>query len=349
LRLVNVGVIGVGRMGLYHALNVSRGVAEARLIAVADVRLDLAKRVAQLTGAEAYYQDYQRLLEREDIDAVCIATPSVTHAKICIEAAEAGKDIFCEKPISVSLEEANKVIHAVKNAGVKFQVGFMRRFDPAYDYAKKKVDEGVIGKPLLFKSTSRDTSPPPDHACDPKTGGGLQLEMHIHDYDLGRWFMGSEVKRVYAEGDALVFGSKRKKIHEFVDNIVISLRFANRTLGLIEGSLNAKYGLDVRTEILGSEGAVMIGALGYTPVTVCTPSHGISEEVTFKGDPKVPHFVQRFHDAFVRELGHFVNCILNDLEPVVTAKDGVAALEVGLAAIRSTEEHKPVELPLKKG
>lgn len=218
----------------------------------------------------------------------------------------------------------------------------MRRFDPAYVNAKKKIEDGVIGKPTIFTSNSRDPFPPPAWACDPKKGGGLAIDMHSHDYDLARWLMGSEVRRVYAEGETLIFNKIKEEIPEFVDNIVITLRFQNGAVGAITGSQHAKYGYDVRTEVHGSEGAVQVGELKRLPVTVCTAS-SISNEATYKGNQE-PHFVQRFHQAYVDMVRYFVGCVGKDAQPSPSGLDGKLALQLALAVMESLKAEKPIEL-----
>jgi predicted dehydrogenase len=219
----------------------------------------------------------------------------------------------------------------------------MRRFDAAYSHAKKRIKQGDIGKAILFKSISRDPFPPPAWACDPKHGGGLQLEMHTHDYDLGRWYMESEVDAVFATAECLVFPRLKRKVREFVDHTLITLRFANRSIGMIEGSLNAKYGYDIRMEILGTEGMVMVGSIQRVPVVVYTMQGG-NAETSFLGDREMPHFAQRFDAAYLAEMTHFVRTIQEDLRAEPSVDDGRAALDIGLAAFKSTDSNRPVRV-----
>jgi predicted dehydrogenase len=340
-RRVRLGILGVGRMGLFHALNLS-AVPEAELMALADPDEKRAKRAAELTGVERWYSDPDQLIQQRDVEAIIISTPSDTHAKATLRVFEARKDVLCEKPLATDLRDAEKVIEGARETGVKLQVGFMRRFDTAYAGAKKKIDDGVIGKPTIFTSNSRDPFPPPAWACDPRKGGGLPIDMHSHDYDLARWLMGSEVRRIHAEGETLVYKEIKQQIPEFVDNIVISLKFQNGSLGAITGSQHARYGYDVRTEVLGSDGAVQIGELKRLPLTVCTAS-SISNEATYKGNEE-PHFVQRFHQAYVDMLRYFVRCIREDVQPSPSGPDGKAALQLALAVMESLKTAKPIEL-----
>ena len=328
-------------MGLHHALNLS-SIREAQLVAIADPDEKRAKRAVELTGVERWYSDPDQLIQQRDVEAIIVATPSDTHAKATLKVLEARKDVLCEKPLATDLRDADEVIEAVRETGVKLQVGFMRRFDPAYASAKKRIDDGVIGKPTIFTSNSRDPFPPPAWACDPRKGGGLPIDMHSHDYDLARWLMGSEVKRIYAEGETLVYNKIKEEIPEFVDNIVITLRFQNGALGAITGSEHARYGHDIRTEVLGSEGGVHVGELKRLPVTVCT-AQSISNEETYKGNEE-PHFVQRFQQAYVDMVRYFARCVRENIQPSPSGPDGRAALQVALAVMESLKTAKPIEL-----
>lgn len=341
-RVLAFGVIGTGRMGLWHAKNLKSRIPGAKLVAVSDIDKSSAKRAGEETEVP-WFQDYRKLLTMKDLDAVCVVTSTDTHAAIAAEAAERGLNVFVEKPMATSVKDADRLATAVRKARIKLQVGFMRRFDPAYAHAWKRVSEGHIGKPIIFKSTSRDPFPPPAWACDPKHGGGLQLEMHTHDYDLGRWFMQSEVETVFTAAECLVFPQLKRKVPEFVDQVMITLNFANRSIGMVEGSLNAKYGYDVRSEIYGTEGMVTVGTIQRAPVVVYSTTGG-SAQTSFLGDTQTPHFAQRFDAAYLAEIVHFVRTIRNDLPAEPSVEDGRAALDIGLAAFRSTYSKKPVRV-----
>ena len=340
---INIGVIGLSRLGGVHLHNLSRNIPEAKLIAVCDIKEQLAKTKAREYDIRAY-TDYKEMLKNSAIDAVCVVTPSDTHLPIVMDVARAGKAIFCEKPMAPTLKEARQMTDAVQRAKAILQVGYMRRFDPAYTEAKEIIDKGIIGKPVMFKSTSRDPFPPPEWACDPAKGGGLYIDMHTHDFDLARWFMNDEIKRVYAEDGVLVF--KDYTIPGFIDNVIITLKFRSGALGVVDGSDNAKYGYDIRTEILGSEGAVFIGELKHRAITVCTATGGISQKSTFQTDGKDPHFMHRFNEAYIEELKHFIDCVSKEKTPLVSEKDGEAALEIAEAAQRASREKSPIDLPL---
>src|SRR5258708_34484133 len=248
--------------------------------------------------------------------------------------AGAGKAIFCEKPLALTLEETWSALDAVTRAQVPLQIGFMRRFDAAYKKAKALIDSGQIGSPVTFKSVGRDPFCPNPLYADPAKSGGLIIDMAIHDFDLARWLMGSEVERVSAEGTTLV--CKVLETVGDIDNAVINLRFASGALGNVEVSRNAFYGYDIRTEVLGSEGAVMIGAHQYTPVVLLTRA-GAQYDVT-------PYLMERFGDAYRTQLQHFVDCLHNAQSPAVSGAEALAACEIGVAATLAYQAGRPVSI-----
>jgi inositol 2-dehydrogenase len=329
---IRMGLIGAGRMGATFAHHLINSIAEADLIAIADAHGKTAGEVAARYGVESTYNDYYRLLERPDIDAVVIASPTNTHAEIIQAAARAGKHIFCEKPLALTMEDCDAAIAAVKAAGINLQLGFMRRFDAGYVAAKRKIEEGLIGKPVMFKSTGRDPKRTSLEFARRENSGGLIADMAAHDFDLGRWLMGSEVQRVYSEGGCLVY-PELQDVGD-IDNAVVNLRFASGAIGNVDVSRNAVYGYDIRTEVLGSEGGLMISKIRQTPILVMTRD-GVTHDT-------VPYFMERFGEAYAAEIRDFVACILEGREPTVTAQDGRAAAAIGIAATISFEEGRPV-------
>jgi inositol 2-dehydrogenase len=331
---IRIGLIGAGRMGATFAYHLINHIKEAELVAIADAHGRTASEVAERFGVESAYNNYSQLLERQDIDAVVIASPTNTHAEAIRAAAQAGKHIFCEKPLALTLEDCDAAIAAVYAAGVKFQLGFMRRFDAGYLAAKKKIEEGLIGTPVMFKSTGRDPKRTSLEFARRENSGGLIADMAAHDFDLARWLMGSEVERVQSEGGCLVY-PELKEVGD-IDNAVINLKFASGAIGNIDVSRNAVYGYDIRTEVLGSGGGLIIGRESHTPVLMMT-REGVSHDT-------VPSFMERFGEAYAAEIREFVACILEDREPVVTARDGRAAAAIGIAATRSFEEGRPISI-----
>jgi inositol 2-dehydrogenase len=331
---IRVGLIGAGRMGKVFAHTLAFTVSEVDLAAVADTDPKTSQEVAARFGAKHHYTDYHELLKREDIDAVVIVTPTSTHAEIIKAAAAAGKHIFSEKPLAQTLTLCDEAIAAVASAGVKLQLGFMRRFDPAYVLAKKQIDEGLIGTPVMFRSTSRDPRRTSLDFARRENSGGLILDMGVHDFDLARWLMGSEVCRVQTEGDCLVY-PELKEVGD-IDNAMINLKFINNALGNIDVSRNAVYGYDIRTEILGSEGGLLIGKLQQTSTLIMT-RQGVTHDT-------VPYFMERFGEAYAAEIRDFVACILEDRSPSVTGVDARQATAIGIAATLSLDEGRPVSM-----
>jgi predicted dehydrogenase len=225
-------------------------------------------------------------------------------------------------------------VAAVEAAGGKLQVGFMRRYDPGYRAAKQKIDAGLIGAPVMFKSVGRDPKMTSLEFAKRENSGGLIMDMGIHDFDLARWLMGSEVKRVFSEGDCLVF-PELKEVND-IDNAVISLKFENGAVGAVDVSRNAVYGYDVRTEVMGSEGSLYIVKEQQTPLLVKTRA-GVTHDT-------VPYFMERFEEAYAAEIKDFVACLEDDVPPAVTGDDGRKATAIGVAATISFDEGRPVEL-----
>jgi len=333
---LNIGVIGLGRIGRVYAENLAHYVPAANLVAVADTRADVAQSFASEHCVSKWYENHHDLLSDRDIVAVAVATPTSTHAQVVNEAANTGKAIFCEKPISLSIEEAEQMLAAVRRAGVFLQMGFQRRFDSGYLDAKRKVDAGVIGTPVLITLTSRDPFAPPLEFCDPKISGGLIIDLGIHDFDLARMFVG-EVSSVYATGAALAY-PEMKSVGD-IDNAVVNLVFENGSLGLVQLSRNAVFGYDIRTEIWGTKGSLQIGYFRHTPVLVMT-KEGITHDV-------VPHFIERFATAYLNQIQNFVENVLTGSEPSVTGADALAALQISVAATDSVRDKKPVAMQRK--
>jgi predicted dehydrogenase len=208
----------------------------------------------------------------------------------------------------------------------------MRRFDPAYVMAKKRIEAGEIGHPVLFRSSSRDPKRTSLEFARRENSGGLIMDMGVHDFDLARWLMGSEVVRVQTEGGCLVY-PELKDVGD-IDNAVINLKFANGAIGNIDVSRNAVYGYDIRTEVLGSEGSLFIGTLQQTPTLVLTPM-GVTHDT-------IPGFMERFAVAYAEEIRDFAACITQGRPPSVTGWDARQATAIGVAATRSLDEERPV-------
>jgi scyllo-inositol 2-dehydrogenase (NAD+) len=328
-----VGIIGLGRMGRIYASHLA-ALPQAQVTSVSDVVAERAEAIAGEFGAATWTTDYREVLADDGVQAVFVTSPTSTHREVVIAAAQAGKAIFCEKPIALSLQDTDDMIAAIERHGTMFQAGFMRRFDQGYAAAKQKIEAGAIGKPVTFKSIGRDPFCPDLEYARPGVSGGLILDMAIHDFDLGRWLMDTEVQRVYTEGGTLAF-PQLNTVGD-IDNAVVNMRFENGSLGNVEVSRNAIYGYDIRSEVLGTEGGINVGYYRQTPLLVMTAA-GIQYDM-------VPYIVERFGDAYRAQTQDFVERVLDDREPAVTARDARAALIIGLAATRSYHEARPVEL-----
>ena len=338
---IGIGAVGLGRLGYVHAHNIERSVPHAKLVAVCDMQADLAQTTAEELGC-LYYTDVRRMLEDKDIDAVCVATPTAHHVEPVTAVAEAKKPLFCEKPLADNINDTLRLAQVLKDAGILCQMGFQRRFDPPYAEAEQMIRDGVIGKPVYFCSFSRDPFPPPPWACDPNRGGGLFIDMLLHDFDLARFLMKDEVSEVFADETNLVVDSEG--IKRFADNVTVNLHFKQGALGTAHASMHAGYGYDVRSEVFGSKGNLILGGLHRTELTLCTPEKGISHPQTFLPEGKFPHFMIRFKEAYIAEMIAFVKCVLNNTPPSVNADDAVKAFQIALAATKAAGEKKLVAL-----
>jgi predicted dehydrogenase len=320
-------------LGSVYARNLAQRVRNARLVAVADQKAELREQFGRELSGVKVYQDHLELLHDPDVEAVVIITSTSTHKQVVMDAAACRKAIFCEKPMSLSLEGAYEMMHAVEKAGVFFHMAFQRRFDAGYMAAKKKVEDGVIGTPVVMISTSRDPYRPPLEFCDPKVSGGLIADMGVHDFDLGRWFLG-EVATVSAVGGALAY-PEMKPIGD-IDNALVNLVFVDGKLGTVQLSRHSVFGYDIRTELWGTKGSLQIGYFQYTPILVMT-KEGITHDV-------VPHFMQRFENAYLTQIQDFVDKVRAGEKPSLTGADAIAAMRISLAATLSCHEGRPVRV-----
>jgi len=330
---INLGLIGAGRIGKLHAENLATRISGARLTGVADVNLAAAQGVAGQFHVPLATNDYRQLLAAPDINAVAICTATDTHAQIIQEAAACGKHIFCEKPIDLDLKRIQQALDAVSKTGIKFQVGFNRRFDPSFAKARELVAAGKIGVPHLVRITSRDPSPPPISYI--KVSGGIFLDMTIHDFDMVRFLSGSEAVEVFAMGHALVDPEIGRAGD--VDTCVVTLRLKNGALATIDNSRQAVYGYDQRVEVFGSTG--MVAVSNRTP-----DNHVLLNAENVSSAKPQYFFLERYQEAYVAELQQFVDGIRSDTMPSVNGTDGLMAVVLGLAARKSWQENRPVRV-----
>jgi scyllo-inositol 2-dehydrogenase (NAD+) len=331
---LGVGVIGVGDMGRRHAENIRSLVPQARLVAVADPDAARAKCVAAELEVEASYRSIEELLEHKDVDCVVIASPDKFHAQGIRTAAAAGVDILCEKPMALTLEDAQAALEAVAKAGVRLQIGFMRRYDPAYAAAMKRIEAGEIGDPVVFKSLGRDQNAPPLAAYQSHLNGMLFYNSTIHDFDLARWLVRDEVSEVQAYTTCAI----RPEVAQFGDIVagVVNLKYQRGAIGNIESYVQCVYGYDIRTEIVGSKGSILVGSLQGHSATLLSSDGG--------AETLADHFLSRFADAYLAEVKDFVHNMLNDQAPRVTGEDGMRALEIAVAAENSHLQSKPCKV-----
>lgn len=333
MKKFKVGIIGCGRIGKVHAESITYHIPNAEVKSVSDIYLDGVKEWADSLGIENVYNDHKAILEDPEIDAVLVCSSTDTHSPISTEAAKAGKHIFCEKPIDYDLGRIQSTLKAVEDNNVKFQVGFNRRFDHNFAKINQVTKDGVIGDPHIIKITSRDPEPPPVEYV--KVSGGIFLDMTIHDFDMARFQAGSEVVEVYAAGNCLV----NPAIAEAgdVDTAVITLKFENGAIGIIDNSRRAAYGYDQRVEVFGSKGAVEAKNDTETTCSVSTEEGVVSEKPLY-------FFLERYMGSFVEEMKQFFAAIENDTETPVQGIDGLKPVLIGLAAKKSIEEGRPVKI-----
>lgn len=328
---ITVGIIGAGRIGKVHATSIANYLPNVKIKAVSDVNENAARELAEKMGIPDCYGDYKKILEDPEIDAVLICSSTDTHSPISVEAANAGKHIFCEKPIDHDLGKIKEVLAAVEKAGVKYQVGFNRRFDHNFKAVKEAVSSGKIGDIHLVKITSRDPQEPPLEYI--KVSGGIFLDMTIHDFDMARYLSGSEVTEVYAIGDCLI--NPDIKSAGDVDTAVVTLKFENGAMGIIDNSRRAAYGYDQRAEVFGSKGAVSISNDTQSSAVLSTEQGIVSEKPLY-------FFLERYMQSFADEISQFVEAIEKNGETPVNANDGLRAVLIGKAAQKSLKEGRPV-------
>ena len=327
------GVIGAGRIGKIHAESLATRIPGVEVGVIADINLAAAQELANRLHIPTATQDYHIILADPTIDAVAICSSTDTHAQIVIEAAQAGKHIFCEKPIDLDLAKIDAALAAVEKAGVKLQIGFNRRFDPNFRRIRQVVADGKIGEPHLIRITSRDPAPPPVSYI--KVSGGLFLDMTIHDFDMARYLSHSEVVEVYTAAGVMVDPAIGEAGD--VDTAVIILRFASGAIGTIDNSRKAVYGYDQRAEVFGSEG--MVQTFNNTP-----DSHVYANADGVHSAKPLYFFLERYMESFIAEMKEFIKSIQENTIPPVTGIDGRIPVAIGMAAKKSYLEKRPVAL-----
>jgi myo-inositol 2-dehydrogenase/D-chiro-inositol 1-dehydrogenase len=329
---VRVGVVGCGRIGRVHAELVAQRVPGATLVGVFDSHGPSAVAVASALGVPAA-ESVEALVARDDVDAVAVCSNTDTHVDVVVAAAQAGKAIFCEKPISIELAEVDRALAAVELARVPLQIGFNRRFDPGHRSVRDAVAAGSVGDVHIVRISSRDPVPPPLSYIE--GSGGIFLDMTIHDFDMARYVTGSDVVEVYACGAIRIDPSYAEAGD--LDTVVVTLTHDNGAYTVIDNSRRAVYGFDQRVEVFGSAGVVASDNL---------PAYGgIRREAAGSYAPPLPTvFLDRYHDSYAREWEAFVEYVREGGPSPVDGAAGRAPLVIGLAAWRSTHEGRPVSI-----
>jgi len=330
----NLGIIGAGRIGKLHAENITYRIPDACVKSIAEpLMTEEIQEWAKQLGITNCFANYRDILADPGIDAVLICSSTDTHAPISLEAIAAGKHVFCEKPVSQSLDEILQVKDALAKNPVKYQVGFNRRFDHNFKAVRTAISQGRIGEPHIVKITSRDPETPPRAYI--ATCGGLFMDMTIHDFDMLRYLTGSEAADVFVRAANLLdpaFG-------EFgdVDTAIITITMKNGVMAVIDNSRRAAYGYDQRVEVFGTFG--QIATANDTPSTaVLSTAHGVC------GELPLYFFLERYRDSFVQEMKDFIGAITDDSPVPVNIEDGLQSVVIAMAAGLSLKENRPVAL-----
>ena len=332
--MLRLGIIGAGRIGKVHCESIGRYVKDAVVACIADPFMNAeTEKTVKALGAKKVTKDYREMLADKSIDAVLICSSTDTHAKISIEAIEAGKHVFCEKPVDHDVDKILEVKAALAKSNVKYQVGFNRRFDHNFEAVRDAIASGKIGHLDVLKICSRDPGAPPVEYI--KVSGGIFLDMTIHDFDMVRFLSGDEVESVYAVGGVTV----DKAIGEAgdIDTAIITMKLKGGTLAVIDNCRRATYGYDQRAEAFGALGQVAIA-------NDCKSSAVISDANGVTAEKPLYFFLERYMQAYVKEITEFVDCIVNDKPVSVGIEDGLQAVAIGIAAKKSLETGMPVKL-----
>ncbi|MFX1571886.1 MAG: inositol 2-dehydrogenase [Promethearchaeota archaeon] len=334
VKTFTVGVIGAGRIGKIHIENLLRQIYNVNLKIVADIKLsNEIKQWAGEIGVQQLTSDADKIFNDPEIEVVLICSSTDTHVKFIKKAAEAGKHVFCEKPIDTDIRRIKQTLSIVDEAGIKLMVGFNRRFDRNFIRCHESVVSGQIGEPYIVKITSRDPVPPPIEYIE--TSGGLFMDMTIHDWDMARFQIGSEVEEVYATGGVLI-DPKIGKAGD-IDTAVAILKFKNGAMGIIDNTRQAVYGYDQRVEVFGSKGCVVADNEATNTVRIYTA------ECT--NIDKIPYFfLERYMESYATEIKNFFECLSNNIQPTPNGEDGLQNVLIAEAALISYEENRPVRI-----
>ena len=330
---LHCGIIGAGRIGRVHAETLAFRLPESQLLAIADLNREAAQAVAARCNIPKVAASPTEIIADPEIDAVLICSPTATHVDLIVQAAQAGKHIFCEKPISFSLQKIDDALAAVNTAGVLLQIGFNRRFDANFVRVRQAVASGEIGVPNLLHIVSRDPAPPPLSYI--RSSGGIFLDMTIHDFDMARFLVGDEVEEIYTAGGVMVDPAIGEAGD--LDTALVVLRFRNGVIGTIDNSRKAVYGYDQRVEVFGSKGKIATENVYPNQATISTCK-------SVSTDLPLNFFMERYTETFVLELQAFIQAVIEQRPTPVSGMDGRIPVVMALAARKSFDEHRPVRL-----
>jgi len=331
-------MVGAGRVGKNHSQSIVRHVPGGQIVALVDPVTEVLESTGKEYGIEARFTSLEEAIDKVEFEGVVITTPTFTHKDLALLAASHGKHVFLEKPMALNLEECDAIIEGTRQAGVLLQLGFMRRFDPEFAAAEKRLLAGEIGQPMMIKSLTHGPGLPPAWARDLRTSNGMLAEVNSHCWDTTRWLMGSNYQRVYVETANFTGAANQVDTPNFYDNVLVNIKFENGGLGSISGVCPCGYGYDARVEIVGEKGILQIGELQGQAVVVCTNrDQGL---IT----PIYRTWPERFQWGYIYEMEHFVSCIQTGAQPRVGGEDGRWAVAGVLAGTRSFLEERPVYL-----
>lgn len=333
--MLKVCVVGCGMMFKAHQSDWHAN-PDAEIVSVVDIDEAKAKAAQEASGAPKRYADYCQAIE-DDVDVVDVVLPHHLHAEVCVAASRAGKHVLCEKPMAMDVGECRQMLSAVEEAGVKFQIGFMRRFDRSFAAAREAVDRGDIGEVVCVKSLTHGPSIPRPWQYDIAKSNGTLAEVNSHDIDTLRWLTGSEYEEVYAVAGNYRCPEARAEFPDYYDNLLLVARMANGAQGLIDGAAAVRYGYDARVEVLGTRGILFVGDPHADSLRVCTPERGTTRTA-------VPSWRDLFAEAYLAEDADFAACIRDDRAPRVGGMDGLMALRAVEAGNRSIRQRRPVRL-----
>lgn len=326
---LGICLIGCGRAGMIHARNYKNKIENARMVACVDAVEAAAKAAAEEMGITKYYTDYHEILNDPEVEAVVVVAPTDLHKQIVIDCAAAGKHIFCEKPMAMTVEECDEMIEACDKAGVKLQIGFMRRFDASFQEAKRLVDSGAIGELVQIHSNTRGPSKPRPWMYDIKMSNGILAEVNSHDIDAVRWMAGSDIESVYAVAGNFRNPEAKEQYPDYYDSVLMNGTLKNGVHFCIDGAAYVQYGYDSKMELIGTKGKINVGRSDKEFVHCTTVENGT---VT----PFINSWMTLFIDAYLAEDTSFVNAVLNDTPVEVSGVDGrmaVATVEAGNCSI----------------